>query len=120
MDQEYHVEIVPFKHRDGKGKAIKKIFSASTIYEASRELNEFIDQFQTNKQFLNPKYSGPSLVCRHPVLGHDVMTEPFVHLKKYHRHIDGVVYLTYREFEPSYGEFPKPPGLVSTASLLRI
>lgn len=119
MDQQYYVDIVPFKHRNGNSGIIKKQFVSANTLETITRLNNILQEFQTDKKFLNPKYSNPSLACQHPALGHDVMTEPFVHLKKYHRHHDGGIYLTYVEFEPSYGEFPSAPGLTTTASLLR-
>jgi hypothetical protein len=96
--QEYSVELIPLNG----DPVMRQRFEATDRSEAVHLLNQMIDQFQT--KCLRRGYHVKHLACYHPVSRHDVMTEPFVHLHKYHRHTDGVVYLTYREFEPVYGD----------------
>lgn len=109
--QEYSVELIPLNGNP----AIRKRFESTGRGEAVKILNSILDDFQVS--CLRKQYHKKHLACYHPVLHHDVMTEPAVHLHKYHRHTDGVVYLTYREFEPSYGDDTRKN--LSPVSLIR-
>lgn len=102
--QEFVVDILPI---NGKKGVIHHRFTAVGTLHAVMELNKILNDFQIDKKNLNPKYKIPGADSYHPELGHDVTMEPFIHLKKYHRHEDGVVYITYKEFEPSYGVYPR-------------